>query len=100
MASARQVLDGRGRLRTSVRGMMKESIEANAKLFLARETFPTTGILPACASTTWAGWQSRTISSITADELNRLTPQDVTDVLVNARRGRVCRQGKALRLAA
>ena len=65
----------------SVRGMMKESIEANAKLFLAGETPDDWDF--AGLRQHYLGWLAKPDDfQYSADELNRLTPQDVTDVLV------------------
>src|SRR5699024_3977043 len=65
----------------SVRGMMKESIEANAKLFPAGETTDDRDF--AGLPQPYLGWLAKQDDfQYSADELNRLTPQDVTDVLV------------------
>ena len=65
----------------SVRSMMKESIEANAKLFLAGEAPDEWDF--AGLRQHYMGWLAKPDDfRYSTDELNRLTPQDVTDVLV------------------
>ena len=65
----------------SVRSMMKESIEANAKLFLAGEVPDEWDF--AGLRQHYMGWLAKPDDfRYSTDELNRLTPQDVTDVLV------------------
>ena len=65
----------------SVRSMMKESIEANAKLFLAGEAPDEWDF--AGLRQHYMGWLAKPDDfRYSTDELNRLKPQDVTDVLV------------------